>query len=133
MIKLIKIVSFLLLGCLYLSCTAAAGTSRFSSPPKTVKPIQYEVSDLSANTFSNNTLLHVSGKIKNTSFYPIQGYVIIRFQDIGHSNLGYVEADLNQNRLLQHNELGDFEISVNIQNEPDIQSVSVEFVSTVGR
>ncbi len=109
---------------------ATAGTSRFSAPPKPVNPIKYEVNDLSANTFSDHTLLYVSGKIKNTSFHPLQGYVIIRFQDSSKSELGYVETALNQSRPLQHNELGTFEITVNIKNEPHIRNVSVEFVST---
>nr|WP_320193423.1 hypothetical protein [uncultured Desulfobacter sp.] len=128
MIKLIKIMAFLFLGFICLFHTATAGTGRFA-PPKTVNPIKYEVNGLSANTFSDRTLLYVSGKIKNTSFHPLQGYVIIRFQDSSKSELGYVETDLNQNLPLRPNELGAFEIIVNIKNEPNIQNVSVEFVS----
>lgn len=130
MLKLRKIVALPVMGVLCIYHAAIADTRRFSAPPKTVNPVKYEVRDLSANTFSDRTLLSVSGKIINTSFEFLQGYIIIRFQDSSKSELGYVETGLNQNHPLGHNESGAFEITVNIKNEPDIQNVSVEFVST---
>ncbi len=95
---------------------------------KPVAPIKYKVQDLSAQLFSDNSILYVSGKIKNSSFQPIQGYVLIRFQDLNNTELGYVETVLNQNNPIQHNALGDFDISVNIGKNSRISNVSVEFV-----
>jgi|GEM_PF-4759721 len=114
---------------LFFSLTAVAGNKRFSVPPKTVRPVQYEVRDLSANVYSDNNILHILGKIKNTSFHPISGYIIVRFQDVANTELGYVETTLNQNRSIQHNELGNFEIIVDIKGESSISNVSVEFAS----
>lgn len=110
--------------------TAWAGNERFSPNLKPVAPVKYEVQDLSADVFSDNMILLVSGKIKNTSFRPIQGYVLVRFQDVKNMELGYVETALNQNQPIQHNALGTFEISVNIKENSDISNVSVEFVNS---
>lgn len=110
--------------------TARAGNKRFSPNFNPVVPVKYEVQDLSADVFSDNTLLLVSGKIKNTSFRPVQGYVLIRFQDVNNMELGYVETALNQNQPIQHNALGAFEIFVNIKGNSNISNVSVEFVNS---
>lgn len=109
---------------------AWAGNKRFPSNFKPVTPVQFEVQDLSANVFSDNTMLLVSGKIKNHSFHPIQGYILVRFQDANNMELGYVETPLNKNRPIQHNALGTFEISVNIKDTAWITNVSVEFVNS---
>jgi len=109
---------------------AWAGNKRFSPNFKPVTPVKYEVRDLSADVFSDNTILFVSGKIKNTSFRPIQGYVLVRFQDVNNMELGYVETALNQNQPVGHNALGAFEISVNIKETSGISNVSVEFVNS---
>lgn len=117
--------------CVLLFChTAWAGNKRFPQNFKPVAPVKYEVQDLSADLFSDNTILFVSGKIKNTSFRPIQGYVLVRFQDLNNMELGYVETALNQNQPIQHNALGLFEISVNIKENSSISNVSVEFVDS---
>ena len=110
--------------------TAGAGTNRFASNVKPVRPVNYEVQDLSANVFSDNTVLFVSGKIKNTSFRPIQGHVLVIFQDINNMELGYVETTLNRNQPIQHNALGAFEITVNIKETAGISNVSVELVTS---
>lgn len=110
--------------------TAWAGNRRFSPNFKPMTPVKYEVQDLSADVFSDNTILFVAGNIKNTSFRPIQGSVLVRFQDVNNMELGYVETALNQNQPIQHNTLGGFEISVNIKENSSISNVSVEFVNS---
>lgn len=110
--------------------TVWAGNGRFSPNFKPVTPVKYEVQDLSADVFSDNTILFVSGKIKNNSFRSIQGSVLVRFQDMNNMELGYVETALNKNQPIQHNALGGFEISVNIKENSSISNVSVEFVNS---
>ncbi|CCK80398.1 hypothetical protein [Desulfobacula toluolica] len=109
-------------------CTASANSNRIDNQ-KSIQTVQYEVIDLAADTFSDNSLLYVSGKIRNTSFYPIQGYIIVRFQDVDNIDMGFVETSVNKNLPINHYRTGAFEIAVNIEKETKIKNVSVEFIN----
>lgn len=110
-------------------CPTSANSHRIKGQTAIQTP-QYEVIDLSADTFSDNSILYVSGKIKNTSFHPIQGYIIVRFQDIDNIDMGFVETPVNENLPINHHRTGAFEIAVNIEKETEIKNVSVEFINT---
>ncbi len=120
--------SLILISILWVISLSNTAWARSPKAFKPIAPIKYEVQDLSAQLFSDNRILFISGKIKNTSFQPIQGYILIRFQDLNNTELGYVETILNQNQPIQHNALGDFDISVNISEHSNITNISVEFV-----
>ena len=106
----------------FLSCNLA-----FSNELSTFTP-KYEIVDLDANFYSDETILYVTGKVKNTSFSPLSGHVIVRLKDKNDNNVGFVETEVNKNLPIEHNKKGSFEISINIENILKPSNVSIEFL-----
>ena len=107
-----------------------ASAKNLGNTQTAIQTPQYEVIDLSADTFSDNRLLYISGKIKNTSFHPIKGYIIVRLQDAENTNIGFIETAVNKSLPIDHYRMGAFNITVNIEKESHIRNVSIEFVDT---
>jgi len=101
---------------LFLSATAFSGT--------------YEIMDIQANIFSDDTILIVTGKVKNKSSFPIAGHLIIRMQNKYSGEMGFVETDVNNGLPIKKGEIKIFETSINLQNKPIPSKVKVEFIKS---
>ena len=97
-------------------------------PPSSFSGPQFHVEETVAEVFSDNTILVVRGKVKNVSYKRTKGYVIIYLRGNNNDVIGTVETPVNDNYLFHHGSSGNFEVSANIKDMPEIMNVTVEFV-----
>lgn len=97
-------------------------------PPATLSGPQFYIEETVAEVFSDNTILVVRGKVKNVSYKRVKGYVIIYLRAGDNDIIGTVETSVNDNHLFHHGSTGNFEVSANIKDVPEIMNVTVEFV-----
>lgn len=116
---------FLLL--LMLLILSAASVVSGVAIPTGFSSYQYQVEEVAANLFNDNTLLVVSGKIKNMSGLPIRGYVVVYLKNNDDEVVHAFEGDVNGNAPFNHGAKGAFELSANIEGLK-ANNVSVEFV-----
>lgn len=90
---------------------------------------RYQIVDLSANSGENNNIIDVSGGIKNYSFAPIKGHVIVYLLDSQQAVIHSVKTEVNNNHPFGHGRVGQFEITINIASHSSLKRVSVEFVT----
>ena len=104
------------------------GGSNGIPEPLTFSAPKFELEDLAAEVLSDGTLLVVSGKIRNLSFATTKGHVVIYFRNENDDPIGSVDADVNDKGPFPHGKAGYFEETVNIENTPGIENISIEFV-----
>ncbi|MFO7760161.1 MAG: hypothetical protein ACQES8_09175 [Thermodesulfobacteriota bacterium] len=99
-----------------------------ASQPLYLSGPRIKVIDLRADFHSDNTIIVVSGKIKNVSHEPMRGYVnIYLLNSSGHTITAYAEP-VNSTRSFGHGEIVDFETVINVADIKGINNISVEFV-----
>ena len=101
---------------------------RLSEPLPFSAP-QYEFEDLKMELYSNGVIVFVSGKIRNLSHVPVQGYVVVYFRNKNNNVVHATETDVNKGKPFIHDETGYFEATENLSNHPGAENVSVEFVN----
>ncbi len=119
---------FLVLSSLMLSAAPAAEAGQVAERPLAFAAPQYALEELRAELQADGRVIYVSGKIRNRSYAPVRGYVIIYYRNGNNQPLHALEVDVNQKRVFQHGEAGFFEATANIENLADVATVSVEFV-----
>ena len=97
-------------------------------PPAILSGPKFHVKETVAEVFSDNTILVVRGKVKNVSYKRVKGYVIIYLRGSNNDVLGTIETQVNNNNHFHHGSTGNFEVSANIKDVPEIVNVTVEFV-----
>ncbi|MCK5230491.1 MAG: hypothetical protein KAR13_09520 [Desulfobulbaceae bacterium] len=97
-------------------------------PPAILSGPKFHVKETVAEVFSDNTILVVRGKVENVSYKRVKGYVIIYLRSSNNDVLGTVETPVNNNNHFHHGSTGNFEVSANIKDVPEIVNVTVEFV-----
>lgn len=89
--------------------------------------VRYQVVDLQANFDSDGKLIDVTGGIKNYSYCPIRGSVIIYLLDSNQSVINGVETTVNNGISFDRGQTGTFEAVLSGAGN-NVSSVSVEFV-----
>ena len=105
-----------------------AEAGQVSERPLAFAAPQYELEELRAELQADGRVIYVSGKIRNRSYAPVRGYVIIYYRNGNDQPLHAVEVQVNQKKVFCHGEAGFFEATANIEGLADVASVSVEFV-----
>lgn len=122
-----KFLTYLLSVCIALLCLNA-GKAFGADIPTTFSEPRVEFVDLTANRFSDQKVLVVTGNVKNIGDTTIQGYVIIYLMN-GTSVINAIEAPVNKGAPIARGDKGYFELTTNTGNLPGHGKVAVEFVS----
>jgi hypothetical protein len=96
--------------------------------PFAVNEPRIRIVDLTANRFSDEKVLVVSGYVENIGDQTIQGHVIIYLKN-GVSVINALEAPVNNGAPLARGAKGYFELTTNIGSLPPMGTITVEFVS----
>ncbi len=119
--KMIPVFSLFLAGFLFPVGAETAQPVNLSGP-------RIEVLDLRADYHADNTLVVVSGKIRNLNHEILRGHVNIYLLDHSGSVITAYENPVNQTRSFAHGQIASFEAVINVADIRGINNVSVEFV-----
>ena len=99
-------------------------------PPSSTSPPEYAVTELKATTYADQTVLVISGKIRNMSMRDIRGMIVIYLKNESNDVIGTIETELKSNSILSRGELSNFEVTADISEIRGIKNVSVELRET---
>ncbi len=93
--------------------------STFSSP-------EFVIEELDANI--HDSILVVSGKVRNNSFRSARGGIIIYLKDSGNGVINSVEENVNNGQPFAHGDRIPFEFNISMNVAPGARNLTVEFV-----
>nr|MBF0221987.1 hypothetical protein [Desulfobulbaceae bacterium] len=100
-------------------------------PPFAAAPAEYVVHGLKATAFSDNTVLVVEGKIRNTGNRAIRGLLVIYLKNESSDIIGTIERELETSSALTPGKESDFEVTADISGISGIKNISVELKENI--
>ena len=134
---------------LFTFCTATAAISEDyprkitkSTPRAAIPPSQPQantphsfsapslvIEELTAELYSDNTILLVQGKILNEGYIPAKGYLIVNLLDKHDSVITAYETEINNGSQFGHGKSKPFEAQFDVSNIKNMTNVSIEFIT----
>lgn len=102
--------------------------SQETTIPSTFSAFNYQFEDLTTNFYNDNTLIVVSGKLRNHAFQAVRGSVVVYLKNRNDQVLVAFDNPVNNGAPINSGMVGGFEVSANISSYPQVSNVSVEFV-----
>ncbi|MCK5227069.1 MAG: hypothetical protein KAJ60_05900 [Desulfobulbaceae bacterium] len=112
---------------LVFSANALGQTYTIPYPAEHAEP-EFRIENLSADLYSDDTVLLIKGTVKNMGHKSVKGYVIVFLRDENNDQIGSVETDVNKRGSFGSGDSGKFEVAADIQSITGIKNVSIEFV-----